>query len=110
MKQGGHHVNHTIKTGHHVNYMNQINHYSKFLCKENNWYPVCTICGFFNYNEKLKRGTRFVVVSTGKRCHRNAVCTYDPDGVRSCVCKTGHVGDGYKVCKRMLYFSIYMNI
>lgn len=48
--QGGHHVNHTIKTGHHVNYMNQINHYSKFLCKENNWYPVCTICGFFNYN------------------------------------------------------------
>jgi len=60
--------------------------------------------------KKLKRGTRFVVVSTGKRCHRNAVCTYDPDGVRSCVCKTGHVGDGYKVCKRMFYFSIYMNI
>lgn len=49
--------------------------------------------------KKRGRGKRFIKVTTGKKCHRNALCTYDTDGVRSCQCKKGFIGDGYKKCE-----------
>ncbi|VDI74139.1 Hypothetical predicted protein, partial [Mytilus galloprovincialis] len=77
-------------------------------CKDRNgdYFPIGSKKGSNDCSKeyvckKRGRGTRFIKVTTGKKCHRNALCTYDTDGVRSCQCKKGFIGDGYKTCEAL---------
>ncbi|CAC5390658.1 unnamed protein product [Mytilus coruscus] len=77
-------------------------------CKDRNgdYFPIGSKKGSNDCSKeyvcrKIGRGRRFVKVTTGKRCHRNALCTYDDNGLRSCQCKKGFIGDGYKICEAL---------
>lgn len=43
----------------------------------------------------------FVRTTSGRRCHRDAVCIFDDDGQRSCRCRKGYQGDGVEQCSSM---------
>ncbi|KAK3101259.1 hypothetical protein FSP39_002218 [Pinctada imbricata] len=43
---------------------------------------------------------QFIKVPSTHRCHLSAECQLNEAGIRSCVCKSGYYGDGYKSCKQ----------
>ncbi|XP_061173301.1 zonadhesin-like [Saccostrea echinata] len=49
--------------------------------------------------KKVRGKAVLVKTSSGVRCHRRGQCRLDENGERSCECKKGYYGDGYKTCQ-----------